>query len=590
MGVANSLDSCALSVQMPHTHKRPQAHTKLQLDHLSADVLKTIWESFTDVCIVNIMSICKRFAVTGACALRDRHDLEAAQLSAFVNILRGKNVFMTGGPGTGKSFVTRLAMKALRQDDLHVAIAAPTALAAANVHGVTIDRLLGFRPLTGLKKYPQRVLHRKRRERGTGIYTTCDPRDDLYEGDAADDAEDIVLSNAPEHDESEEDEADYHDDTLCFVAIDNKWIEGKLKTLRVLFVDEVSMIFGGKLRLMVETLKRYGVYAQLQIVFVGDFAQLPPVLKEGTLEHKAVYSDKQCAQYCFREDAWSELAFQEFNLDVNRRCAHLEWNNVLNELRLGTDVFQSRSLKERLLRLTAGDITFDQIIERRLPGIYVRNETGKKHSDALYKALPGKESVFPAEDNVVVNAPKKLPRYLRLKPGMRVMATETVCDENNNTIMYNGRTATVCSTADGHVQMAGMAGDDHYERICVRFDSGRRAEIRRYKLTRVSYESSVRFERWRCQFPLKSASTYTVDKSQGQSIATEHVFDAKGTRWKRSGLFFVAVSRTTNPRLLHINSLNDAHSYIDANVLSFHKSLRSKRLPFFAVKPDGEKA
>ena len=54
----------------------------------------------------------------------------------------GKNVFLTGKAGTGKSTLIRLFMA---DTERNVVVVAPTGIAALNVDGYTIHRLFGFR-------------------------------------------------------------------------------------------------------------------------------------------------------------------------------------------------------------------------------------------------------------------------------------------------------------------------------------------------------------------------------------------------------------------------------------------------------------
>ncbi len=59
----------------------------------------------------------------------------------------GRNVFLTGKAGTGKSTLIRRFMA---DTDRNVVVVAPTGIAALNVDGYTIHRLFGFRTTTGL--------------------------------------------------------------------------------------------------------------------------------------------------------------------------------------------------------------------------------------------------------------------------------------------------------------------------------------------------------------------------------------------------------------------------------------------------------
>ena len=78
--------------------------------------------------------------------------LNKKQQYAYNQIMSGKNVFMTGDAGVGKSFVLQQVIKDLGRDKVFVA--APTGIAALNVDGITIHRLFGLRTNINLFQAP----------------------------------------------------------------------------------------------------------------------------------------------------------------------------------------------------------------------------------------------------------------------------------------------------------------------------------------------------------------------------------------------------------------------------------------------------
>lgn len=61
-------------------------------------------------------------------------------------VSEGKNIFLTGKAGTGKSHVTRAAMQLLKKKGLRVAALAPTGIAANNIGGATLHSTFSLRP------------------------------------------------------------------------------------------------------------------------------------------------------------------------------------------------------------------------------------------------------------------------------------------------------------------------------------------------------------------------------------------------------------------------------------------------------------
>ncbi|MBQ9008275.1 MAG: AAA family ATPase [Clostridia bacterium] len=56
----------------------------------------------------------------------------------------GKDVFITGGARSGKTFICRHALQILEEEGLHVVLTAPTDIAADAIGGITLHRLLGL--------------------------------------------------------------------------------------------------------------------------------------------------------------------------------------------------------------------------------------------------------------------------------------------------------------------------------------------------------------------------------------------------------------------------------------------------------------
>lgn len=74
-------------------------------------------------------------------------DLDPIQKQAIDAALLGKNIFLTGVAGTGKSLVTQRIVKAFKQCGKEVAVAAPTGVAAVNLNldAQTVHSLAGIR-------------------------------------------------------------------------------------------------------------------------------------------------------------------------------------------------------------------------------------------------------------------------------------------------------------------------------------------------------------------------------------------------------------------------------------------------------------
>lgn len=133
----------------------------------------------------------------------------------------GRNVFLTGAAGSGKTYVLNQYIEYLRDNDVDVAVTASTGIAATHLQGMTIHSWSGI----GIK-------------------------DHLTEKEL---------------------------DKLA----DNKRVANHYQDAKVLIIDEISMLHPYQLD-MVDTiakkiLRNDEPFGDLQVVLCGDFFQLPPV-------------------------------------------------------------------------------------------------------------------------------------------------------------------------------------------------------------------------------------------------------------------------------------------------------------------------
>ena len=70
--------------------------------------------------------------------------LNNEQQEAFDTVMSGVNCFITGGAGTGKTYLTKAFVSAMQDRGKNVMVVAPTGVAASAVGGVTIDIPIRF--------------------------------------------------------------------------------------------------------------------------------------------------------------------------------------------------------------------------------------------------------------------------------------------------------------------------------------------------------------------------------------------------------------------------------------------------------------
>jgi len=183
----------------------------------------------------------------------------------------GRNCFLTGAAGTGKTFVLNQYIKWLRENNIPVAITASTGIAATHIGGQTIHSWSGL----GIK-------------------------DSLTEWDL---------------------------DALT----QKQALVKSVNTAKVLIIDEVSMLKASTLDLIniiLKTLRQSGEpFGGMQVVLSGDFFQLPPVVKMGES-----LPDEYASVFAFDSFAWQEADFKILYLKEQFRQQD-ELIDILNAIR-----------------------------------------------------------------------------------------------------------------------------------------------------------------------------------------------------------------------------------------------------------------
>lgn len=193
------------------------------------------------------------------------------QLKILNSLKDGKNVFITGGAGVGKSFLIK-SIRFKMDEVLHRVcfVTALTGCAACIIGGSTLHSWAGI----GLGDAPVEELFKK----------IMGPRG----GKAR-----------------------------------KRW-----KCAEVLIIDEVSMLkwdLFEKLNYLGKLIRKdTRPFGGIQVVFVGDFCQLPPVSASG--EKK---------RFCFESDEWDEVVGRTFYMKKNMRQDDVDFQRVLRKIRMG---------------------------------------------------------------------------------------------------------------------------------------------------------------------------------------------------------------------------------------------------------------
>jgi hypothetical protein len=382
-------------------------------------------------------------------------------------------VLVTGRAGTGKSHFIR----ALVEEDPQYpqALLAPTGLAAMNIGGQTVHSFFGFppRPLVGGADKPHYFFTRTAR------------------------------------------------------------------AIRRLIVDEVSMLRADVLDAMNQHLqvarKSQRPFGGVQMLLVGDFYQLPPVVRgdESALLEEAGYA----SPYAFSAHVLRDAPIHAVELTEVYRQTNQDFIAILSSIRerRGVDeavtilntVCLERSLPKRPVLLCATNAVADGYNARGLASL---EGQAARYTGGFEGEAPKTQTAdrFPA------------PLELVLKRGARVIFTQN--DSEGRWV--NGSLGTVRSLDDTIVQVVLDAGDE----VDVERATWPQA---RWTWNAKENRMEVKEEFKYVQFPLAPAWALTIHKAQGMTLDSVEIDLGRGAF--APGQTYVALSRARSMETLRLS-------------------------------------
>ena len=417
------------------------------------------------------------------------------QSQALEILKTGANVFLTGEPGSGKTHTVNAYVSWLRDHGIEPAITASTGIAATHIGGMTIHSWSGAGIKDKLDKYE---LNR-------------------------------ILMSKP--------------------------LVKRIGRVKVLIIDEISMLSPETLG-MVETICRAvrdnsKPFGGLQIVFAGDFFQLPPVVRFNEMNSQSNLFRGSKPRFAFDSEAWAKSDPIVCYLSEQYRQDDADFLSILGAIRRGD--FNSghlRHISERRIDLVSAP--------SRAPKLFCHNFNVDQFNDEMLAKIPGKSQMFSMSDQgkkPLVDALKRgciSPENLRLKIGASVMFTKN----NLKAGFVNG--------------MLGLVErfDEYSEWPIVRTRNGRmiKAEPMEWGV-----EENGRILAKIEQVPLRLAWAITVHKSQGMSL-DEAVIDLNNVF--EFGQGYVALSRVRRLAGLFILGWNERAFQVHPEVFSKDGSFR----------------
>ncbi len=376
-----------------------------------------------------------------------------------------RNLFITGKAGTGKSTLIEYFRNTSKKN---VALLAPTGVAALNIKGQTIHSFFGFKP--GITVHSVKKLSARRAE----IYKNTDT---------------IVI------DEISMVRSDLLDCIDLFLRLNGK---------------DRSMPFGG-----------------MQVVFIGDLYQLPPIV---TSHEKEMFRQHYKSEYFFDANAFRNFPAEFIELDRYYRHSDAKFIELLNSVRNNTaGPDQIKALNERF------EPGFDPGVSDGYITLVPRNRLADELNNAALEKLEGNRHTYTATidgDFDMGNLPAD--EELNVKVGAQIMFLNNDKYER----WVNGSVGYITAINHG----------DKEDHITARFLDNTEVEVGKHawELFKFSYNPAShrlipevvgRF----IQYPIMLAWAVTIHKSQGKTF--DRVIIDVGSGLFASGQLYVALSR-----------------------------------------------
>lgn len=340
--------------------------------------------------------------------------------------------------------------------------------------------------------------------------------------------------------------------------------------VKVLIIDEISMMDPELLdkldqvgRILRRSQKPFG---GIQIIFVGDFFQLPPVRKEREEEPRL-------PEFAFESETWKEIKPEIILLDEIVRQSDPVFQRVLNEIRYGSvspesleilnrrriDTWQSLEIKPTLLFSRRAEV--EMVNQTNIRALKKEGaQTYKVHTDftaVLEKGLDKQSDIVKrAEAKLDLNAPYKVELELRI--GAQVMLITNLDVENG---LVNGSRGIV----QGFQEQAPFLPLVLFQNTCAAIPIGV-----------ASWESEEIEGLKRVQIPLICAWAITIHKSQGATLDSA-LIDIGPSTFER-GQAYVALSRVKRLEALYIWDIDTLAFKAHPKVVAFYNSLPISKL------------
>ena len=441
-------------------------------------------------------------------------ELSQEQQLAFNKYVQGHNIFITGPGGTGKSELIRLINKHAYSQfkDIHVTALTGCASILLNCKAKTLHSWAGI---------------------GLGNGTV----------------EELILKIKK-----------------------NKFQKTIWKSTDILVVDEVSMLSLKLFNMLNDigkairgNLKPFG---GIQLIFSGDFYQLPPVGNKDDLDTQ---------RFCFESDEWNSIFHRDNQIELKKIFRQTDeiYATILNQIREGKIKRRSNDLlleyvgreyspdlvaeptklfptKNKVEQINISKMNNLHGEEREFNMKYVKNLEMTKSEKEIRREFTEKDIQLEL-DFLAGNL--RCDKEIKLKIGANVMSIINIKSPQGDILICNGSQGVV----KGFCESTGCPK--------VKYNNG--IEM---VMTRHIWESDKIPGIGISQIPLILSWALTIHKSQGASLDAAEIDAGNGIF--ECGQTYVALSRVKSITGLYLTSFDPKRIRINKKVKEFYESLR----------------
>jgi ATP-dependent exoDNAse (exonuclease V) alpha subunit len=410
----------------------------------------------------------------------------------------GANVFLTGEPGAGKTYTINAFVQYMRDAGVEVAITASTGIAATHIGGMTIHSWSGIGIKSMLTKY------------------------DL--------------------------------DRLA----SNEYVVKRISRAKILVIDEVSMLSHAMLSMVDAVIREVKQsdepFGGMQVILVGDFFQLPPVVRQENREgdsQELFDEDNRPPLFAYESPAWKRLSPVICYLTEQHRQDDEAFFGLLNAIRTDSFTVDHLEFLDERKKLSLN-------VPSDIPKLFSHNADVDMINTRMLNTLTTDQKVYTmashGKEALVAMLQKGClsPVQLVLKIGAEVMFTKN----NPKDGFANGTLGIVV----GFEKESGVP--------IVKTRNGKEIKVHPMEW---ALEENGKVKAEISQIPLRHAWAITVHKSQGMSMDAA-VLDL--SQVFEYGQGYVALSRVRRLSGLYIQGWNPMAFKVHPSILEVDGEFR----------------